>query len=339
MKIYGIFDKKTSVLDKYSQLFSIIENESFDSSLLNGYKSKLDNEIKASVAISQLKSYHNNLGLSATFPVILFFNPVLLWNVRYALKIERWLTIHHEDIKEWFGSMAGFDATVSMGIYAFEHPDYCYAGIADTFVFEAKAIGHPLIRREICVRNDVYLPYKPYFLVVTGANMAGKSTYLRTIAINHILACAGLPVCAESLTCYPNKLVTNLRTTDSLADNESYFFSELKRLKMIIDRLQAGEELFIVLDEILKGTNSEDKQKGSLALMRQLIKLEGTGIIATHDLVLGKLENEFPENVKDYCFEAEIKNDQLSFSYRIKNGIAQNMNACFLMEKMGITGL
>lgn len=339
MQIFGLFDKKTSVLDKYSQLFEILENEDLKSGSLKEIQKQINAETKASQAITKLKSYHNNLGLSASFPVILFFNPVLLWNVRYALKIEKWLQEHKKDIGKWFEAIAEFDSLISMSIFAYNHPDYTYPEVSDTFTLEGKALGHPLIHRDVCVRNDVDMPSKPYFLVVTGANMAGKSTYLRTIGINHMLACTGMPVCAESLKFHPSQLVTNLRTADSLADNESYFFAELKRLKMIIDRLQQGEELFIILDEILKGTNSEDKQKGSLALMRQLIQENGAGIIATHDLVLGNLEKEFPKNVKDYCFEADIKDDHLSFSYKIREGIAQNMNACFLMKKMGITGL
>jgi DNA mismatch repair ATPase MutS len=167
--------------------------------------------------------------------------------------------------------------------------------------------------------------------------MAGKSTYLRTVGVNHILACIGAPVCADEMRVFPSKLVTNLRTADSLNNNESYFFAELKRLKMIIDRLHVGETLLIILDEILKGTNSIDKQKGSLALIKQLIALNSNGIIATHDLVLGILEKEFPANVKNYRFEAEIKDDNLIFSYKIQEGIAQNMNATFLMQKMGIS--
>jgi DNA mismatch repair ATPase MutS len=186
------------------------------------------------------------------------------------------------------------------------------------------------------VKNDVNINKRPFFMVVTGANMAGKSTYLRTIGVNHTFACVGAPVCADEMTVFPSKLVTNLRTTDSLNDNESYFFAELKRLKMIIDRLHSGETLLIILDEILKGTNSMDKQKGSLSLIKQLISLNSNGIIATHDLVLGILEKEFPENVKNCRFEAEIKDDNLIFSYKIQEGIAQNMNATFLMRKMGI---
>ena len=167
--------------------------------------------------------------------------------------------------------------------------------------------------------------------------MAGKSTYLRTVGIDYLLACVGAPVFAKEFSLCPAHLVTSLRTSDSLTGHESYFFAELKRLQMIIQRLQQGERLFIILDEILKGTNSIDKQKGSLALMRQLVAQQACGIIATHDLVLGDLEKEYPEAVKNYCFEADIKENELSFSYQLREGIAQNMNACFLMRKMGIT--
>jgi DNA mismatch repair ATPase MutS len=149
----------------------------------------------------------------------------------------------------------------------------------------------------------------------------------------------GLPVCAESLTVYPAHLVTSLRTTDSLTANESYFFAELKRLKMIIDRLNEGERLFVILDEILKGTNSEDKRKGSFALMRQLVVKNTCGIIATHDTLLGSLAQDFPDEIRNFRFEADISGDKLTFSYRILEGIAQNMNACFLMERMGIKNI
>ena len=130
--------------------------------------------------------------------------------------------------------------------------------------------------------------------------------------------------------------VTSLRTSDSLTDNESYFFAELKRLKLIIDKLKAGEELFIILDEILKGTNSMDKQKGSFALIKQFMSMDANGIIATHDLLLGTLIDAFPQNIRNYCFEADITNNELTFSYQMRSGVAQNMNACFLMKKMGI---
>ena len=271
---------------------------------------------------------------------VLLFNPVLCWGVRYAIKIERWTETYRTHLPYWFDTLAHFDAWNSLSTFAYTHPDYCYPKInTKHFIFEGKELGHPLLDRSLCVTNDVTIAREKYFLVITGANMAGKSTFLRTIGVNHVLACIGAPVYAHSLEVFPGNLVTNLRTTDSLADHESYFFSELKRLKMIIDRLHSGEHLFIILDEILKGTNSEDKQKGSLALMKQLISLNGNGIIATHDLVLGTLEQNYPKNVKNYSFEAEIINDELFFDYKIKEGVAKNMNATFLMKKMGITGI
>ncbi|HBU46187.1 MAG TPA: hypothetical protein DEB36_10550, partial [Porphyromonadaceae bacterium] len=199
-------------------------------------------------------------------------------------------------------------------------------------------LGHPLLPRRKCVKNDINVFRKPFFMIVTGANMAGKSTYLRTVGVNYVLAGAGLPVCAESMSYRPGQLLTNLRTADSLVNNESYFFAELKRLKMIIERLESGEhDLFIILDEILKGTNSHDKQKGSSQLMKRLVKLGGNGIIATHDLTLGELENEYPQEIANFHFDAKIENDLLSFDYKLQQGIARTMNASFLMKSMGIT--
>lgn len=335
----NLFEKRLDVLQTYSKLFRIIEDEKFDSPMLQDLQNKVVGEQSASAAILELKSYSNNLDQSFNVLGFLILNPIFFWNIIFSIRIEKWIWTHKDSIIGWFKVLAKFDSLVSMGIFVYNHPDYTYPKVSESFKLEAKDLGHPMLNRNVCVLNDVHIRKEPYFLVVTGANMAGKSTYLRTVGLNLILACAGLPVYASSLVFYPYQLVTNLRTSDSLADNESYFFAELKRLKMIIDRLQAGEQLFIILDEILKGTNSEDKQKGSIALMKQLVSLDGNGIIATHDLVLGNLENEFPESIKNYRFEADIKDEHLSFSYKIREGVAQNMNASFLMKKMGITGL
>jgi Flp pilus assembly protein TadB len=336
-RVAELFEKKTDVLQKYAALFEIIENESFVSEELDAVKSALKSpDGSASKSIARLKYYYDCLGLAFSYPVLFFFNPVLMWNVKYFIKIEQWRDQHGQQIDAWFSALAKFDSLVSLALFAHNHPEYVYPTITEQYAFEAKALGHPLLHRDRCVKNDVSISKRPFFMVVTGANMAGKSTYLRTVGVNHTLACVGAPVCADEMTVFPSKLVTNLRTADSLNDNESYFFAELKRLKMIIDRLNSGETLLIILDEILKGTNSIDKQKGSLALIKQLISLNSNGIIATHDLVLGVLENEFPQSVKNYRFEADIPDDNLTFSYKIQEGVAKNMNATFLMRKMGI---
>lgn len=337
-KLHTQVDKIENILSTYSDLIRTLEDEHFEASELQTIRQKFWNgERKAS---ESLKTLSRHIGaLNQRFSLAgLILNILCLRDTRQAIALEQWKQRHHGDTTRWLDALADADAYYSLGNFAFNHPDYTYPTIADHyFQMQGKALGHPLLRRDVCVKNDVDIPSCPWFLIITGANMAGKSTYLRTVGVNYLLACLGVPVCADSLTIYPAHLVTSLRTSDSLAGNESYFFAELKRLKMIIDRLQNGERLFIILDEILKGTNSADKQRGSLALMKQLVALQSCGIIATHDLVLGTLEGEFPGMIRNYRFEADIHDNELTFSYRLREGVAQNMNACFLMRKMGIT--
>ncbi|MDR1408006.1 MAG: DNA mismatch repair protein MutS [Tannerella sp.] len=331
-------DEMEKILQTYSQLIEQIEKESFHSEeLAETQQAFVLEKGNASQVIRRLSRIIGEL--DQRFSLVGFLlNLFCMRDMRQAMNLEQWITAHAGDSAKWFDALARIDAFCSLGGFAFNHPDYVYPDISDRyFEMEGKALGHPLLHRDKCVKNDVSISRSSYFLIITGANMAGKSTYLRTVGINFLLACVGLPVCADSLTVYPAHPVTSLRTADSLTAHESYFFAELKRLKMIIDRLHAGEELFIVLDEILKGTNSKDKQKGSFALMKQLIALRSCGIIATHDLLLGTLENDFPANTKNLCFEADIDGDRLTFTYRLRRGVAQNMNASFLMKKMGIT--
>ncbi|MDR1380081.1 MAG: DNA mismatch repair protein MutS, partial [Tannerella sp.] len=362
-KLYISANKMENILKTCSALMGQIEKEEFSSDILQAYKQKLSGEPtykrrklhdgdipvkgkkrlphKKTSASSAIKKLSRNIGaLDQRFSTMgILLNLLYMRDTRQAIRLERWKREYSPKVKEWLDTLGIFDAFCSCGTFAFNHPDYIYPSITDTYCFmEGKGLGHPLLHRDKCVRNDVHIPNGKYFLIVTGANMAGKSTYLRTVGVNFALACTGMPVCAESLAVYPAHLVTSLRTADSLISNESYFFAELKRLKMMIDRLDAGEELFIILDEILKGTNSVDKQKGSIALVKQLIKKNACGIIATHDLLLGTLSDTFPGNVQNRRFEADIRNGELTFTYKIREGIAQNMNATFLMKKMGISG-
>lgn len=335
--LYTNVNKIGNTLSTYSRLMRIIENQNFESRLLNDVKNDLYNgPLVASLAIKKLSRLIGDMdNLYSLMGAVL--NILILHNIRTALRLEKWTTDYAPHTSKWFDALATFDAFSSLGGFAYNHPDYIYPKIAKEY-FEMKGInlGHPLLNRDKCVKNKIDIPHSSWFLIITGANMAGKSTYLRTVGVNFLLGCIGAPVCAEELTLFPAKLITSLRTSDSLNSNESYFFAELKRLKMIIDRLKKGEQLFIILDEILKGTNSIDKQKGSLALIKQLIGFNTCGIIATHDLMLGNLEDQFPKQIKNYRFEADIQGNELTFSYQMREGVAKNMNACFLMEKMGI---
>ena len=292
---------------------------------------------KASEVLNTLAKELDRLDLRNNLILYALLEGSLFWQLRQMLRIERWKQEHGTHLLQWLEALGKLDALCALGTFAFNHPGYAYPTITDKpFIFRAKDMGHPLMPQKQCIANDAEIPQHPYFLIITGANMAGKSTYLRTIGCNYLLACIGAPVCCSSLEIYPAHLMTSLRTSDSLANNESYFFAELKRLQQILERLKNGEEMFIILDEILKGTNSMDKQKGSLALVKQLLHLKTNGIIATHDILLGELKQHFPNEISNYRFEAGIQNDELTFSYKLKEGVAQNMNACFLMQKMGI---
>lgn len=331
-------DRMEGVLRSYAALIARVEAETFCAESLVALRRRFvpTEGISASQAIRRLSRLIGALDQRYSMAGLLL-NLFLLRDVWLAARVERWMARHARHAADWFGALAEVDALCSLGGFAFNHPDYPYPDLTDAyFCMEGRGLGHPLIHRDRCVRNDLHIARPPHFVVITGANMAGKSTYLRTVGVNFLLACMGLPVCAEQLTVSPAPLFTSLRTADSLAAGESYFFAELKRLKQIIDRLQAGEQLFIILDEILKGTNSEDKRKGSLALMKQLVGRGACGIIATHDLQLGALADEFSEAVENGCFEADMTPDTLTFSYRLRPGVAQNMNACFLMKRMGI---
>ena len=337
-KMQALYGKKLQILATYASLIHIIEEKEYHSAALQEIKELVGGDKQtASQAVKKLTALMNALDQRNNMLMSFVLNGALFWELRQIMRIEAWKEKHASELPSWLKAIGEMDAYCSLATFAYNHPEYIYPQITSTpFSMEAEALGHPLMNRDKCVCNDIDIAKRPFFIIITGANMAGKSTYLRTVGINYLLACIGAPVWAKRMKLYPSRLITSLRTSDSLTDNESYFFAELKRLKLIIDKLDAGEELFIILDEILKGTNSTDKQKGSFALIKQFMALQANGIIATHDLMLGTLINLFPEDIRNYCFEAEITNNELTFSYQMKNGVAQNMNACFLMKKMGI---
>lgn len=333
------YGKKLKTLNRYAKLITLAKGETWQAPALRELTDKLDIDGHSPAeALTQLSKELDRLDLRNNQLLYVILEGSMFFQLRQIVRIERWKARYGKYLMGWLEAVGELDALCSLGTFAYNHPAYTYPTITNQpFCFLARNMGHPLMPEAQCVKNDATIPSRPYFLIITGANMAGKSTYLRTIGVNYLLACMGCPVCCESLTLYPAHLITSLRTTDSLSDNESYFFAELKRLKRIIDLLNKGQELFIILDEILKGTNSADKQKGSLDLIRQFMRLKADGIIATHDLLLGTLADQFPEYIRNYCFEADIKDNELTFSYRLREGVAQNMNACFLMRKMGIT--
>ena len=336
--IQETYGKQLKSLNGYARLIALAKAENWKSAGMQELMERFNLNGQSPIqALQQLSKELDRLDLRNNQFLYVLLEGSIFFQLQEIVRIERWKARYGQYISEWLETVGELDALCSLGTFAYNHPQYTYPELTEKpFCFLATQMGHPLMPASQCVKNDATIPSRPFFLIITGANMAGKSTYLRTIGVNYLLACIGAPVCCEKLKLHPNQLITSLRTSDSLSDNESYFFAELKRLKRIIDLLNQGQQLFIILDEILKGTNSMDKQKGSFDLIRQFMQLKANGIIATHDLLLGSLIKQFPEEIRNYCFEADIKENELTFSYKLREGVAQNMNACFLMKKMGI---
>ncbi|RKE98708.1 MutS-related protein [Ichthyenterobacterium magnum] len=328
-------EKVKDTFRQYALLLQQIERESFTSELLINKQSKIQSENKkASYIFAEFSKHLDALDNRNNLISAIFGNGYLLYDIKNTYKIEQWIKQYAHKVEDWFEIVSFFDAYISLGTYAFNHPNYIYPEITkNNSVIKAEDLGHPLLNKTKRVDSDVSIKNQEFF-IVTGANMAGKSTFLRTISLHIVMANVGLPVCAKSSTYSPVKLITSMRTSDSLTDDSSYFFSELTRLKFIVDEIEK-EPYFIILDEILKGTNSTDKAIGSRKFVEKLVVGNATGIIATHDLSLCKIADKLDE-VKNYFFDAEIINDELHFDYTLKKGICQNMNASFLLKKMKI---
>ncbi len=319
----------------YKQLVELIENETFTSKLLQNKEKELgDNNAAVSSQINRFLTLYQQKEFSNNLIIKVIGNALFLYDLFTSYRLEQWIDQHKNQVAEWFALADYFEAYANLGGFAFNHPDYTFPNLVNTGVtVDAKQFGHPLIDSAKRIDNDFIINQKEFY-IVTGANMAGKSTFLRTVSLGIIMANTGLSVCAQSFDYHPIKLITSMRTSDSLSKDESYFFSELKRLQFMVGEMQ-NEEYFIVLDEILKGTNSKDKAIGSKKFVEKLIRSNSTGIIATHDLSLCTLADDYSQ-IKNYFFDAEIINDDLFFDYQLKTGICQNMNASFLLKKMGI---
>ncbi len=336
-KYFRFFGRKSELLEKYIQLLKLVEDKEFKSDYLSRLQQKIKIPDSASHIFNQLKKHVKEFEFRGNIIVGFFLNSIFTWDIRCIYLLWKWHTKNHHQLAVWLDVISEIDALISLANYANNHADFVYPEIDDNdFVFNARQLGHPLLNPKKRVRNDFEIKGWSKVMVVTGANMAGKSTFLRTVGVNFILARLGVPVCADEMKLTPVKIYTNMRTTDSLLKDESYFFAELKRIKGVLNRLQNGEQIFVILDEMLKGTNSVDKLNGSKELVRKLLQFQSVSLIATHDLKLSEMEKEYPGDIFNKCFEIRIENDEMVFDYKLSNGVTQTMNATFLMKKMGI---
>lgn len=338
-KVHEGVTAQVKILEKYSRALRLVESTRFNSTFLQGLKQETEsgNHIAPSAAIKKLSALLGLLDANLNMLIAVLLNGLFLFNLHVLAGVEKWRETYRNKVKEWFDMLGEIDAMASLGNFSFNNPNYTYPDVkSGDFLFHAENAGHPLIPGSECVRNDIRIEGWKQFRIITGANMSGKSTFLRTIGVNAILGMTGAPVCAGKMLFTPMEIFSSIRTNDSLARRESYFYAELRRLKSIVDELRKGRQLLVILDEILKGTNSVDKQAGSLSLIRHLMKYQLAGLFATHDLALGKLRDEFPENIQNLCFEIAIEGDRMEIDYRLREGVCKNLNASFLMKNMGI---
>ncbi len=344
--ISGVFIKKVnklathtteihSTFQQYYKLIIQIETQDFKAALLQDQKKKIEGSgQKASAVLQKFSRYLSSLDQRNNILIGVLTNGFMLRDMRVSHHIEKWIIAHKKEVSTWFEVLHFFDGYTTLGAYAFNHPSQTYPSITDgASVLNMQGAAHPLLDPQRAVSNTMQIDAGQFF-IITGANMAGKSTFLRTVALQIVMANMGLPTPAAQSQYSPIKLITSMRTTDNLTQDASYFFSELQRLKYIVQAIEK-DTYFIILDEILKGTNSQDKASGSKKFIEKLVQSKATGIIATHDLSLCETANTYSE-VENYYFDASIENDELYFDYTFKKGICQNMNASFLLKKMGI---
>lgn len=285
------------------------------------------------MSLRSLEKIQKRMGYRMNLLVGTILNICLAWDFRVICQWEEWRLKYQSQLPEVEEHLTEMEVWISGAIYHYNFPETTFAQFNDSEKVEIIGLGHPFIPTKKRVLNNVKYAKDEQFYIITGPNMAGKSTFLRSIGWALISANAGFPIMAKSCSMPPMKLFTSMRNTDDLKEESSYFYAELLRLRFIVDAIEAGEKIFVILDEILKGTNSKDKELGSAGLMRKLVYLNSRGIIATHDLSLCNLAQE-NKAFSNYYFDSSIEKDELHFDYLLRQGTCKNMNASFLLKKM-----
>lgn len=336
LKAGAIADKISDVLAKYTVVFNAIESQQWQSQRCAQLHEKLKVN-QTSKNIAELSKLINKLSYSLIMIVGFILNVFFLWALKQIILIEKWKRNNHQNFEEAFDVIAEFEALISLAVPGINYPDWVYPEIAESegYTLTAKNIAHPLIRGKR-VDNDYNLQDAFKIDIITGSNMAGKSTFLRTIGINTVLALSGAPVCAAEMEVSVMTIVSYMRIKDSLNESTSTFKAELDRLQMLLTAVEHEHRVFFLIDEMLRGTNSMDKYLGSKAVIEQLVAQKGVGMVATHDLQIARLEDKYPDYVRNYYFDIQVQNGEMLFDYKLKHGECKTFNASLLLKQIGI---
>lgn len=337
-KVFAGLDESHKDLDSLAEVLRRIEVETFDSPLLQRLHTQLKTRgLPPSACIARLDTLADLDDSRHNWFVRLFDVP-LLYSLQLAFALDRWRRNYGSGVAVWLDVTGQIEALASLGAYAFEHeedpfPELLPDGAA--LCFEGEALGHPLLPAVKCVRNDVKLGAENQVLLVSGSNMSGKSTYLRVVGINAVLAMMGAPTRARKLKLSHVAIAASMRATDSLQQGISHFYAEIKRVRQVIDVSTSQAALFL-LDEILQGTNSRDRRIGTEGILRMLLRNGAIGLVTTHDLALTSLQEIFPGRVHNVHFQEKFEDDKLSFDYHLRRGVVTTSNGIELMRSIGI---
>lgn len=324
-----------TIVLNYSLLIAKIESETFTiAKTIQLQKDLIHDNKKVSLELKQLSDLFSKMDSTGNFLTAVLFNGFFLYNIHILQGIVNWKKNHATDLEHSLQVIGTFEMLNSLANFSFNNPEFVFPKLNTHHEIAFENLSHPLLNPKTRIGNTVTFQLQS-FLILTGSNMSGKSTFLRSLGVNMVLAGMGAPVCATKAAVHPLPVLVSMRLSDSLSDSESYFFAEIKRLKQIMDGLEESPA-FVLLDEILRGTNSDDKRNGTIEVVKKVIEKQAIGAIATHDIEVCLTTNEFPKILTNKCFEVEIKNNELHFDYQLREGICQNKSATFLMKKMGV---
>ena len=319
----------------YSSLLSKIEKSNFTAAHLIDLRNQLlVNGEKTSIKIKKLSDLFGRLDSIGNFVTTIIFNGIFLFHVHTLKSLIDWKKKNGSQLMKAIEIMGEIEMLNSFANFAYNNPEYAFPKLNDSYDITFSDLSHPLLNKKSRIGNNVDFS-KENFIILTGSNMSGKSTFLRSLGINMVLAGTGAPVCATEANVHPLKVLVSMRLSDSLSDSTSYFFAEIKRLKQIMDSLQE-ERSFVLLDEILRGTNSDDKRNGTIEVIKKMIGKNAIGAIATHDTEVCLTTNEYPNQLVNKSFEVAIVDSELFFDYKLRDGICQNKSATFIMKKWGV---
>jgi DNA mismatch repair ATPase MutS len=332
-----IAGKIGNTLSNYADVFERIEEEKWQAA----YNTDLAQQLKTgqtSNKIKELASLINKLNYHLNMIVGFVLNLFFLWDIRQVIAIENWKRQNNESLEAAFEVIAEFEALISLAGLVINYPEWNFPQIDDRqgYTLTAHGLAHPLIDAGKRIANDYELDDAFKIDIITGSNMAGKSTFLRTIGINTVLALCGAPVCAAGMQVSVITIISYMRIKDSLNESTSTFKAELDRLQMLLAAVEHEPKIFFLIDEMLRGTNSVDKYLGSKAVIEQLIAKKAVGMVATHDLQIAQLETKYPDYVRNFYFDIQVLDGEMLFDYKIKHGECKTFNASLLLKQIGI---